>query len=303
MIPGASGPDESPAELGKFGHYTLVQELGRGAQGVVYLAEDTLLHRNVALKMLSGAAAQPGTLRERFQREAEATSKLNHPGICGIHEMGEVEEIPYIAMQYVRGSTLADVVETARTSQGDLSTHDISRSLTGTFRQPGAASGDGAAPVEARTAKGDLQDVVRLIEKAAHALHAAHEAGLVHRDVKPGNIMVTPEGDPVLLDFGLARDLQGEEHILTQSGQLVGTPAYMAPEQVFGVRDDVDRRTDVYALGVILYECLTLQRPFDAATANQLFQQIRNATATNPGFEQAMFGPGPPLRYTSVFFL
>src|SRR5205814_1032110 len=130
--------------------------------------------------------------------------------------------------------------------------------------------------------KGGLEDVLRLVGRAARALHGAPEAGLVHRGLKPANIMVTPEGHPVLLDFGLARDLAGEGQTLTQSGQILGTPAYLAPEQIVASRGTVDRRTDVYALGVTLFECLTLQRPFEGATWDQLFHEILDGAPRNP---------------------
>ncbi len=124
--------------------------------------------------------------------------------------------------------------------------------------------------------------MLRLVERAARALHVAHESGLVHRDVKPANIMVTLEGHPVLLDFGLARDLESEGQGLTQSGQILGTPAYLAPEQIVASRGVVDRRTDVYALGVTLFECLTLKRPFEAGSWDQLFHEILNGAPRNP---------------------
>src|SRR4030095_16762396 len=108
--------------------------------------------------------------------------------------------------------------------------------------------------------------VLLVIEKIARAIHVAHEAGLVHRDVKPANVMVTPEGEPVILDFGLARHQEEDLQVLTQTGIVIGTPAYMSPEQLMGFKVLLDRRTDVYSLGVMLYECVTLRRPFDAPT-------------------------------------
>jgi formylglycine-generating enzyme required for sulfatase activity len=252
----------SAAEPRQFGPYLLLRELGRGAQGTVYLAEDVRLHRKVALKLLSGAAAQSPEMRERFRREAELASKLEHPGVCGVHELGEVEGVPYIAMQYVQGVTLADLLAKAR-------------------ERSDSAGAAGALSLTASGSKGDLQDLVRLLEHAARALHVAHEAGLVHRDVKPGNIMVTPDGQPVLLDFGLARDVSGEAHVLTQSGQILGTPAYLAPEQIVSTRGAIDRRTDVRALGVTLFECLTLRRPFEGASWDKLFHAILHGDPPN----------------------
>jgi len=261
-------PVDSPlGEPRRFGPYLLLEELGRGAQGIVFLAEHTDLHRKVALKMLTGAGAQSQAVRDRFRREAQITSKLEHPGICGVRDVGEVDGMPYIAMQYVRGTTLAALVEKAR----DESAVD------------GGSPGKGSETITiAGGGKGGLEDVLRLVESAARALHVAHEAGLVHRDIKPANIMVTGEGQPVLLDFGLARDLESEGQALTQSGQILGTPAYMAPEQIVATRGVVDRRSDVYALGVTLFECLTLRRPFVAASFDALFNEILNGAPCNP---------------------
>ena len=192
----APEPDaEAPANLRPFGHYRLLKELGRGAQGVVFLAEDSQLGRKVALKMLEGRNLDD-VVRGRFQREAEVTSRLSHPGICGIYEVGEFEGVPYIAMQFVRGTTLADMIDAAKRAGGH-----------------GAAQ----ASVSTLTGKDSLQDVLALVERIARALHVAHEAGLVHRDIKPANIMVTPEGEPVLLDFGLARDVDDSGHTLTEA--------------------------------------------------------------------------------------
>jgi formylglycine-generating enzyme required for sulfatase activity/tRNA A-37 threonylcarbamoyl transferase component Bud32 len=264
--PPPDGPGPVPAEPARrFGHYVLLSELGRGAQGVVHLAEDVNLHRKVALKLLAPSGAKSQVVRDRFRREAELTSKLEHPGICGVHEVGEIDGVPYIAMQYVRGRTLASLLDEARKGDGD-----------------GRVHGHETISVTGKGGKSDLQDLVRLIERAGRALHVAHEAGLVHRDVKPGNIMVTPDGDPVLLDFGLARDVEQEGQTLTQSGQILGTPAYLSPEQIVAARGTIDRRTDVYALGVTLFECLTLRRPFDAQSWDQLFHEILQGASPSP---------------------
>jgi formylglycine-generating enzyme required for sulfatase activity/tRNA A-37 threonylcarbamoyl transferase component Bud32 len=271
-----SDPPGEPAELTptdalrRLGHYQLLKELGRGAQGVVYLAEDVKLRRKVALKMLAGADIDSHVVRQRFQREAELTSKFAHPGICGVHEVGAVDGVPYIAMQFVQGVTLAEILERAK------------KGADGAAPGEGTVS-DSLAILHDSGSKGQqLHDLIKLLERAARALHVAHEAGLVHRDVKPGNIMVTPEGNPVLLDFGIARDLHAEGAGLTQSGQIIGTPAYLAPEQIVASRGAVDRRTDVYALGVILFECLTLRRPHHATSWDQLFNQILHGDAPSP---------------------
>jgi len=260
-------PGWVPSSLKTFGHYQLLRELGRGAQGVVYLAEDTVLKRQVALKMLSAAGAQSEDSRTRFHREAELASKLSHPGICGVHEFGVHEDVPFIAMQFLEGTTLAEMIETAKGGEAaDEKDQTASR---------GAIS-------KSLISKRELHVLLRIFEKIARALHAAHEVGLVHRDVKPANVIVTPEGDPVILDFGLARDQGDAGHTLTQSGQIMGTPAYMAAEQLRAQREKVDRRADVYALAVTLYECLTLKRPYEADTFEALYNLILQGAPANP---------------------
>lgn len=232
------------------GPYTILDELGRGGQGVVYLAEDTRLKRRVALKVLEvSGLSVPEQQLERFRREAEAASKLDHPNICAILEAGQIDGVPYIAMRHIEGRTLAAMIEAAQ--------------------QPDAAGTD-ATPCS----RDLIHAILARIERVARALHTAHERGLIHRDIKPGNIMITPDGEPVVLDFGLARDELAGDLSLTHSGDLLGTPAYMSPEQLMGQRIPLDRRTDVYSLGATLYECLTLQRPFAAATRAELYQRI-----------------------------
>jgi formylglycine-generating enzyme required for sulfatase activity len=259
----AVDPDGVPPELEHFGNYHLLRVLGRGAQGVVYLAEDVQLGRKVALKMIEGLNNLSRQVRDRFQREAEITSKLQHPNICSIYGFGELRGTMYMAMQFVQGTTLADMVESARGGRTPRP------NPTGTISA--TLSGDNS-----------VQDVLLLVERTARALHVAHEVGLVHRDIKPGNIMVTTEGQPVLLDFGLAREVDTTGHTLTETGQVLGTPAYMAPEQLRAVRDQIDRKTDVYALGVTLFECLTLARPFHAETFEGLYNQILQGAPLDP---------------------
>jgi serine/threonine protein kinase/formylglycine-generating enzyme required for sulfatase activity len=264
----------------RIGSYVLLREIGRGGQGVVYLAQDTRLGRLVALKVLSTlvGAISPGAL-QRFRREAEAASKLDHPGICAVYDAGEADGASYIAMRYVAGESLAKRIMRARSvPSGD------GRPLE---REPVDAAANDPAP-DSESPSGtpstlkDVMDVVRLIESTARALHEAHEAGLVHRDVKPGNIMITSDGQPIVLDFGLARDESREFSTLTQTGDLLGTPAYMSPEQLDSKRLPIDRRTDVYSLGVTLYESLTLKRPFDAPSSHEIYRKILSSDAPDP---------------------
>jgi formylglycine-generating enzyme required for sulfatase activity len=232
---GAAASDRSEVP---FGRYRLLRELGRGGQGVVHLALDTKLDRQVALKVLTGVSAFSGEVLKRFKREAEVASRIDHAGVCSVFDAGEIDRTPYIAMRYVDGETLAQRIASARTP-------------------PGPAA---------------LPGIIEIVEKAARALHAAHQAGVLHRDVKPGNLMVTSQGDPVILDFGLARALEGESDGLTRTGDSFGTPSYMAPEQVSGGK--LDARTDVYGLGATLYEALTLHRPFEEPTRDKLYHAI-----------------------------
>jgi WD40 repeat protein/serine/threonine protein kinase len=281
--PRTNGDGEPPvAGVRKVGPYRVLRELGRGSQGQVYLAEDTRLSRRVALKVLSTSFAPSASVVHRFQREAAAASKLDHPGICSVYEAGTADGVPYIAMRHVEGETLAKQIASSREKAATAADTIAGGSLdaTGAPDSSGDSSttGSGTPP----SSREEILGAVHLVERAARALHAAHEAGLIHRDIKPGNIMVTPEGDPVILDFGLARDVDSELQTITHSGDLVGTPAYMSPEQLLAQRIPLDRRTDIYSLGVTLYERLTLQRPFDAPTRDGLYQKILTGNAPDP---------------------
>ncbi len=251
----------SPA-LDRLGDYRIQKELGRGGQGRVYQALDERLGRVVALKVLEHAT--PEALG-RFSREAAATSRLDHPGIAAVYEVGTDRGRSFIAMRYVDGYSLAERLALARRVAAD-------GGPTPTVWTPmpkGAKETDTPAGI-----RDELARTLRYIEGAARALHVAHERGVVHRDVKPGNLMVTPEGEPVVLDFGLAGMLDATATQLTRSGEIFGTPGYMAPEQIAPERAVADRRTDVYALGVVLFEALTLRRPFERATRDALFTAI-----------------------------
>lgn len=246
---------------GAIGPYDLLREIGRGGQGRVYLARDTRLGRHVALKVLPAPVTLVPELRLRFEREAEVLSRLDHPGLCTVYEAVSEEGLAYIAMRYVEGRTLAQIIAS-----------DIARSAA--LELPGRPG---------------IEERASWIERAARALHVAHEMGLVHRDIKPGNLMISTAGEPVLLDFGLVHDDGGGSHSLTRTGELLGTPAYMSPEQVGGdVRRPIDRRSDVYSLGATLFEAVTLRLPFEAPTVPELVQRIARespprATRLNPG--------------------
>ena len=290
------------------GPYRLLKELGHGGQGSVYLAEDTRLGRRIALKVLSAGYALSATALLRFRAEAERAAKVNHPGLAQVYEWGGEGEQPYLAMEYVEGRTLAaHIADTATVGapQSELSEFavqfesniqgDVSRASHGSRaiekeanpvstdeearRAPGTTT-TGSAPTSG-LGREAIAGIVSMIEMAARALHAAHEAGLVHRDIKPGNLMLTKERGLVIIDFGLASDENAQGMTLTQSGDLLGTPAYMSPEQLTAQRISVDRRSDVYSLGVTLYECLALRRPFQAPSREQLYREILGKEAPN----------------------
>jgi hypothetical protein len=243
------------------GSYTLLSKLGSGGQGTVWLAEDQKLKRKVALKLLhTGHGPLSPEKLARFRREAALVSKLDHPNICALLDASEADGMACLAFRYVEGSTLAEWIAQAATRRAGIKSSEPEVPFGAISSDPDSREG--------------IRSLVALVEKLARALHRAHEHGLVHRDVKPGNVMITPEAEPVLLDFGLARDELGPRETLTHSGDLVGTPAYMSPEQLMPHTTALDRRTDVYSLGATLYEALTLQRPYTATTPAELYQRI-----------------------------
>jgi serine/threonine protein kinase/formylglycine-generating enzyme required for sulfatase activity len=287
-------------DLGRrLGPWRLLREIGRGGQGAVYLAEDARLRRKAAVKVLTSTGFT-GAALDRFKREAAVAARLDHPGICAVYDVGLEGRTPYIAMRYVEGETLAQRIEStrARAAAGGAPLSHIELPSTGAAAEEvrPATHGHGAKPAprarrasepraadpNAPSTQIELSRILRLIEQTARIVHAAHEAGVIHRDLKPGNIIVTAEGEPVVLDFGLAKDTSGLEATLTQEGDLMGTPAYMSPEQIAAHRISLDRRTDVYSLGVTLFECITLRRPFDAPTRDGLYQAILTKTAPDP---------------------
>lgn len=252
-----SAEPSSMARGERLGPFRLIRELGRGGQGRVYLARDSRFDRQVALKLLFPIGSADGELRERFRREALVAGQLATRGIPAVHEVGEVDGILFIAMEYIAGETLASKLAQARQ----------------------AAS----APGLARTLDRSASDVrARIIENVARTVHRAHEQGIVHRDLKPANLVIDPQGLPVVLDFGLAALREDPLRGLTRFDQLLGTPAYMAPEQIDSLYGAVGVATDVFALGAILYECLTLRRPFEAPTREELYRLILEEETVSP---------------------
>ena len=293
----------------KLGDYRILREISRGGMGVVYLAEQISLKRQVALKVLHA----PGTLSrrhlDRFRREAEALARLHHPNIVPVYGIGEDDGVHYFSMKYIEGRTLDAVIEDLRRTADSESRRpggDVDRALTARLRAPTLHPGTGAATEiaspappgkeaaaprpaaaearrdrhEPRTDRSYIETVVRIVRDVARALHFAHEQGIVHRDVKPQNVILDESGKPYVMDFGLARD--EALGTLTQSGDVFGTPLYMSPEQVSGRRSEIGPRTDVYSLGCTLYELLTLRPAFDGESSEEILRRILLAEPRRP---------------------
>jgi len=211
-------------------HYKIIQPIGKGGMGEVFLAQDTVLDRRVAIKFLPEAAQQDAEARLRLLREAKAAAALDHPFICRVYDTGETEGNAFIVMEYLAGETLKE-----RLAKGPL----------------------------------PLREALQAAAEIAEALEEAHDKGIVHRDLKPANIMLTPQGHAKVMDFGLAKQLRSTEDVdtlhatqsaVTQAGTVLGTPAYMSPEQARG--QPVDARSDIFSFGVMLYEMLSGSHPF-----------------------------------------
>jgi WD40 repeat protein/serine/threonine protein kinase len=250
----------------RIGAYPVLGLLGRGGMGVVYLARDDKLGRRVALKAMTSPLLQNVKARERFQREVRAVARLSHPSIVPIYDVGEADGVPFFTMECIDGRTLAEVLSALRKTlhpPAELSGSHLRQAITAAAAEPSASDVWRRSYVET---------VCRLMLEVLEGLAHAHVHGVVHRDVKPSNVLVTAKGRAHLFDFGLARldaDLS-----LTQTGEFVGTPYYAAPEQVDGQRTPGDTRSDVYSAGVTLYELLTLRVPFQGDTPHEVFKQV-----------------------------
>lgn len=225
------------------GRYEVLGELGQGAMGTVYKAKDPLIDRIVAIKTinLSMALDEKEEYEERFYQEAKAAGRLNHPNIVTIYDVGRSGDVAYIAMEFLQGRELRDIM-----------------------------NDDGLLPVD---------QALDIAAQVALGLSYAHEHDIVHRDVKPSNIMVIRDGHVKITDFGIAR--MASSSVRTQTGMVLGSPKYMSPEQVMGKA--IDQRSDVFSLGVMLYEMLTGQTPFKGENVNAIMYQTLNTIPPPPG--------------------
>jgi len=234
VVSDTPAPGEVPDSLRKISRYEIIRELGRGAMGTVYLGRDPLINREVVIKTLRHQDAddeQAAEAKSRFFREAEALGKLSHPNIVTVFDVGEYEGTTYMAMELLDGSNLIPYCKK-----------------------------NNLLPVS---------DIIRIISAAAVALHFAHENGVVHRDIKPGNIHILKKGDIKILDFGIARVVETSK---THTGIIIGSPSYMSPEQVEGQK--LDGRSDIFSLGAVFYELLSGERPFKGDSLTSLLHQI-----------------------------
>lgn len=222
-------------------HYHITSQLGEGGMGIVYEAEDTNLGRHVALKFLTPALASDENLLQRFQREARAASALNHPNICTIHGIEQHESEHFIVMELLDGESLGD-----RIRRGPL----------------------------------DLESVLTLGVQLADALESAHSKGIVHRDLKPANVLIDNDSLLKIVDFGVAAAQSQGDTQLTKTGYVIGSPKYMAPEQILGKK--VDERADIYSLGVILYELFTGVPPYSRGDHMSVMYQHVQGKARQP---------------------
>ena len=242
--PEKRSPAVGRAGLPAIAGYEILRELGQGGMGVVYQARQVGLNRFAVLKMIRAGAYASLAERDRFRAEAETVARLQHPNIVQIYEVGATDGQPYLALEFVDGGSLA-------------------QQLNG-------------APLPARQA-------AELVMTLARAVHAAHQRGIIHRDLKPANVLLGRDGTPKIADFGLAKRLDNALS-QTQTGAILGTPSYMAPEQAEGKNRAVGPATDVYALGAILYECLTGRPPFLGTTLLETLEQVRSQDLVPPSY-------------------
>jgi serine/threonine protein kinase len=243
----------------QFGRYRILKKLGEGGMGVVYFAHDLQLDRPVALKIPHWSSEDP-SLMARFQREARAAASLHHPNICPVFDVGEINGVQYLTMPYIEGTPLTRAINANR-----------------------------PMPVD---------EAIPLVRTLALALAEAHARGVIHRDLKPSNILINDRGEPIIMDFGLARRRSDSDPPLTHSGAFLGTPAYMSPEQVRGEVQAMGPGCDIYALGVLLFELCTGRRPFEGSAVQIIAQVLQNPPTPPP--PPSRLRPGLDARLDAV---
>ncbi len=249
LLPGATPSSPLPQQ---FGRYRILRELGRGGMGTVYLARDTRLDRDVALKVPHREIAADPQALARFYREARSAAHLHHPNICQVYDVDQLDGVTYLTTAFIDGSALSTLVPTFQDRP---------------------------------------REAVQLVRKLALALSEAHVRGVIHRDLKPSNVLIEPNGEPVVMDFGLARRVEAKDSSLSVEGMILGTPAYMAPEQARGEVSALGPLSDVYSLGVLFYELLTGRPPFRGTVAAVLAQVL-----VDPVPPPSQFRPGLDAR-------
>ncbi len=283
-LSGKASPGFDAAKGEQLGDFVLIRELGRGGMGVVYEARQVSLNRIVALKVLPAHLTLRKESVERFRREASAGAKVKHPGIVEIHAIGEDKGTHFFAMEFVEGAPLDKVIQTLQAEGGyPADGKRMGAAVTSEkFRltNRGDQEEESVGTAGGFWNKSYIESVCRIMMQVLEALDHAHKAGVIHRDVKPSNILVRCDGSAVLTDFGLAR----EEGLpsLTLTGELSGTPHYIAPEQASPKGRSLDLRVDIFALGVTFYELITLQKAYDGKTSQEVLTKILARDPTLP---------------------
>src|SRR5258705_2797139 len=269
-----------PQPMQTIGDYQLVREIGRGGMGVVYEAFQVSLRRRVALKILPFTVSNDAKQISRFKNEAQAAAQVQHPNIVPVYAVGEENGVHYYVMQLIEGQSLTSLLDGLRSSGRTVDDATAANYSDHTETWPPGRNVPPhssappyevpvISPMKAAETADHIRVVARLAKQAAEALHAAHEYGVVHRDVKPSNLLLDDHGKLWITDFGLARcrEVQG----LTQTGDILGTMRYMSPEQALGRAALIDQRTDIYSLGITMYELATLHHPADGVSDLQLY--------------------------------